>query len=280
MKNKNIHWIVIFLMLNTTLFAQKGVTVRFTQKLKLQQFFSTSNLKNNIKGGMYSDKKNKFIIALHDFNTNGIYNEIGRDMLLVVPDSITPVPVVIGTAGILLTKTSGIIIKAGTTLYTCTLNKDTSATLSIYKGPAVKPDITLYDRLPDSKFALFYGGSAHFTDYTNKGKYIFVHFWGTWCGGCMSNMDELNDIALQYKDKLTIIGMDCADPDTATVSKVIKDHKLIWIQGIGNDDINEQFQQNGYPYGALFKPDGTLIYSELLLPAALKSRMEKLLKGK
>ena|GEM_PF-2259748 len=298
MKNKNILWVVVVLLLNTNLFAQKSVTVRFTQKLKQQDLFSTfkkqpdfkssddknkfmqglfleSNQPQKIKGGMYADKKNKFIIALYDFNTNGIYNEIGQDMLLVVPDSVTPVPVVTGTAGMLLNKTSGIIIKAGTTLYTCTLNKDTSATIRVYNGPAIKPDVTVYNRLPDSKFALFNGGTAKFTDYTNKGKYIFVHFWGTWCGGCMSSMDELNQLAIKYQDKLTIIGMDCVDPDTANVSKVIKGHNLIWIQGIGNDDINQQFQQNGYPFGALFAPDGTLIYSGSMFPDMLAPRLEK-----
>jgi len=72
--------------------------------------------------------------------------------------------------------------------------------------------------------------------------------------------------------------MDCVDPDTANVSKVIKGHNLIWIQGIGNDDINQQFQQNGYPFGALFAPDGTLIYSGSMFPDMLAPRLEKLMK--
>lgn len=39
------------------------------------------------------------------------------------------------------------------------------------------------------------------------GKPILINIWATWCGPCVSEMPHLNELAEEYKDRITIIGV-------------------------------------------------------------------------
>ena len=40
-----------------------------------------------------------------------------------------------------------------------------------------------------------------------KGKFTLLHFWGTWCGPCITELPVLNELAGKYKDKLDCINI-------------------------------------------------------------------------
>ena len=39
------------------------------------------------------------------------------------------------------------------------------------------------------------------------GKPAFINIWATWCGPCVSEMPHLDELAREYADKITIIGL-------------------------------------------------------------------------
>jgi thiol-disulfide isomerase/thioredoxin len=59
-----------------------------------------------------------------------------------------------------------------------------------------------------------------------KGKVYVVEFWATWCGPCKANIPHLTELAHQYKDRVSIIGVsiwESSDPtDSSYFSKVEK----------------------------------------------------------
>jgi len=271
--------LIIFLNLlfNYISIAQKTEIIHFNEKLKpwIQQ-----NASKNIKGAKYISKQSKFTIVLYDLNNNGIYNEIGKDMVFVVSDTakgLIPIP---SNSATLLSKNSHLIVKADKYMYSVHLNGDTTATIKRCMDSGIKPDIILFDELPEMNFSLLDGGKSSFVQYEHHHKYLYVEFWGTWCAGCMETLDSLNNIVLKHSNNLTVIGMDYLDPGINYVKKVIKEHKLSWIEGISNDSINSAFHVFGYPYGVLFAPDGTLIYSGLTIPKLIEQELNNLIFAK
>ena len=40
-----------------------------------------------------------------------------------------------------------------------------------------------------------------------EGKPAFINIWATWCSPCVSEMPHLDELAKEYQDKITIIGL-------------------------------------------------------------------------
>lgn len=53
------------------------------------------------------------------------------------------------------------------------------------------------------------------------GKVYVVEFWATWCGPCKQSIPHLTELAHQFKDKVTFIGVDVMEKDTNTVVKFV-----------------------------------------------------------
>src|ERR1035437_10923503 len=53
-----------------------------------------------------------------------------------------------------------------------------------------------------------------------KGKVYVVEFWATWCSPCILAMPHLSVLAREYKDKVTILGIDVMEKKTTSMRKV------------------------------------------------------------
>ncbi len=50
----------------------------------------------------------------------------------------------------------------------------------------------------------------------NKGKLTIINFWGTWCSGCIKELPYFDQIAMEYKDTVTVVAVHTyLDLDTA-----------------------------------------------------------------
>jgi thiol-disulfide isomerase/thioredoxin len=59
-----------------------------------------------------------------------------------------------------------------------------------------------------------------------KGKVVVINFWGVWCGPCVKEMPEIQELATKYKNDsdVVLLAFDSRD-DLATVKKFIADRK-------------------------------------------------------
>jgi thiol-disulfide isomerase/thioredoxin len=63
----------------------------------------------------------------------------------------------------------------------------------------------------------------------DKGRIYVIEFWATWCAPCIASMPHLSSLALNYKDKVTILGIDTKEKKTTSLQKV-----KAFVDSLGN----------------------------------------------
>lgn len=119
------------------------------------------------------------------------------------------------------------------------------------------------------------GESLGLSDFA--GKYVFIDFWGTWCGPCVQDLPELREI---YRDAdkahvqfLGIVGKDSGQRLAGFLAK----NRLEWPQ-ILSDSVNRLVETYGiqaYPTTVLIGPDGRVMEKNLR-GAALREKLREI----
>ena len=98
-----------------------------------------------------------------------------------------------------------------------------------------------------------------------KGKYMYLDFWGTWCGPCLM---ELPGIRKVYETldttKVQFIGI-AVNSDSKALDKIIAKEQITWpqIQAAGNDDVVDNFNISKYPTSFLIDQKGRIIAKDI-----------------
>ena len=59
------------------------------------------------------------------------------------------------------------------------------------------------DQVGDFSFKDVDGKTHRFSEY--RGKWVIANYWATYCGPCVTELPELNNIAKQFKDKVVVL---------------------------------------------------------------------------
>lgn len=87
-------------------------------------------------------------------------------------------------------------------------------------APASKPD-SLYARLAKVNLTDLDGKSVSLQDYA--GKPIFLNFWATWCGPCVSEMGSIEKASQQFKEDIVFLAVSNEPP--ALIKSYLKKNK-------------------------------------------------------
>ena len=94
----------------------------------------------------------------------------------------------------------------------------------------------------------------------HRGTAVILNFWATWCGPCKLEIPDLVSIQDEYKDRLTIIGIDVRE-DKDTVSDYIAAHHMTYPVGIdGTGILGNRFNVHSYPRSFFLNRDGIITY--------------------
>ena len=118
-------------------------------------------------------------------------------------------------------------------------------------------NVTLGKIAPDFSVDLLTGKTISLNDF--KGKYVFIDFWGSWCGPCRQ---EIPNIKMLYnslsRDKLEIIGLAGLDDET-NLRNYIKEQNIEYPNAMAPYELLTKYGISFFPTSFLLNPKGRII---------------------
>lgn len=107
------------------------------------------------------------------------------------------------------------------------------------------------------------GGISKLSDFVDKGHYVLIDFWASWCGPCRRSMPLLKSLYKEYKPKgLEIVGVAVWDERDAHL-KATQQDELPWPQIYNKDEAAAEYGVTSIPHIMLIAPDGTIVERDL-----------------
>ncbi len=125
---------------------------------------------------------------------------------------------------------------------------------------------TLASRIADPKpmaaFALDRRGGGRVLSDSLRGKIAIVHFWGVWCGACVSEIDEVQKAYDHFKSDSTVVFLtiDAHDPDRRTAEDFMRARHLDFPV-LFDDGYAEKTQVIAYPATWFVDREGRIAFT-------------------
>ncbi|MBN1996836.1 TlpA family protein disulfide reductase, partial [candidate division KSB1 bacterium] len=104
------------------------------------------------------------------------------------------------------------------------------------------------------------GDSIKLNDY--KGKFLFIDFWGSWCGPCIGELPHLKDLASAFPtNEFQIIGL--AEDDESRFLDYLKKNPLPYPNALAPEKVLEKWGITAFPTTYLIDPDGNILAKNL-----------------
>ena len=87
-----------------------------------------------------------------------------------------------------------------------------------YGQEAPPPSLNIGDSAPPLRVSKWIKGIP--VERFKKGNVYVVEFWATWCKPCIAAMPHLSALAAEYKDRITILGIDVYEKKNTSLKKV------------------------------------------------------------
>lgn len=97
-----------------------------------------------------------------------------------------------------------------------------------------------------------------------KGKFLFLDFWGSWCGPCRQELPHLKE-AYKALDKNKVAFLGIAYDKAAPLRKILDSEQIEWPQILceGEEGIIKNYNIDGYPTTFLLDPEGKIVAKNL-----------------
>ncbi len=248
----------------------KGIHAQNSEALPIDYWFSDERKANRIKALQIKGKEAR--IGLHDFDVNGLFNNKGKDLIMIgdteknfishrrsegaiVYDDQTLLSINGQTYEVLEIEPTGRYLKL--------IESDKEYTAGLSVG-SMLPENPV--KILDSPFSI---GLSSLVGRDNK--YTLLEAWGTWCKPCTIHLPDLKKLANDHKDKLMIIGLNYGDKPEKAIA-FFKEHEVKWANGVLSEELKEKLKVTGFPTYILVDPQGKVA----LLNGSL-SQIDKLL---
>ncbi len=79
----------------------------------------------------------------------------------------------------------------------------------------------------------------------SRGKPVLVNFWATWCGPCVRELPELDELSGEMEGSAVFIAVDMGDPDLATLESFRENNPVsmtvVWLEPSEAADVSERY---------------------------------------
>jgi thiol-disulfide isomerase/thioredoxin len=95
-----------------------------------------------------------------------------------------------------------------------------------------------------------------------RGRWVMINFWATWCEPCKVEMPDLQRIAAQHSDRLTLLGINMRESETE-VRAFVDELELTFPMLLNPDDATiTGYYVLALPVTAVISPDSNLVYRQ------------------
>ena len=113
--------------------------------------------------------------------------------------------------------------------------------------------------MPDFSMELLSGET--FTLSEHQGRVVLVNFWATWCGPCVGELPDFQQLQQDYAEDLVILAVNCGEDAKAVESFLAENGYTFAVCA------DEAYRWGGFltgiPYTVVIGPDGTVAATQL-----------------
>ena len=95
------------------------------------------------------------------------------------------------------------------------------------------------------------------------GRVTIINFWGVWCPYCLYEMPDLDRIASEFENEVTVVAIHTFSRKSEApgfIASGYKDSDIIFAQDTDNDDYYGKMTNTGYyPYTVILDKEGKII---------------------
>jgi peroxiredoxin len=113
-----------------------------------------------------------------------------------------------------------------------------------------------------------------------RGRWLILTVWGTWCSGCLHEIPALQDLAVTYADKLTVLSVAVNDPPE-TLTKFVSEHSIKYPVLLGasfDAPFARVYEVHGAPANIVVSREGTIVFVGRG-PMSLKGAVQQISSG-
>jgi thiol-disulfide isomerase/thioredoxin len=131
-------------------------------------------------------------------------------------------------------------------------------------------------KLPALKLATLDGGSFDLAQ--QRGKWVVLNYWATWCAPCRKEMPDLSKFNTSRKD-VAVLGLAFEESEPEEIVKFLKEHPVSYpVARIDVDAPPKDFDTpRGLPMTYLIAPDGS-VAERFLGPITIEQLTESIAK--
>lgn len=126
-------------------------------------------------------------------------------------------------------------------------------------------------KTPEANTAI---GTGDFNIKDYRGKVVIINFWGTWCGGCVEELPEFNEVASDYEDRDVVVVavhtsyLNSAEEPNIFIKKHFDDSKMLFVRDVAVEGtaIDTYYTalggsgQSGYPMTLILDDKGVISF--------------------
>ena len=98
-----------------------------------------------------------------------------------------------------------------------------------------------------------------FNLYEQRGKPVFLNFWGTWCGPCVAEMPDIQKLQNTMSDSIQIVGIGVRDTRIQEI-RFITRYGYTWTFVLDSaGEVNNAYEVTGYPTSLFLDAKGVIV---------------------
>ena len=111
---------------------------------------------------------------------------------------------------------------------------------------------------PEFSIELLSGEIVSLSDY--KGKAVLLNFWATWCGPCVKEMPDIQELTTLYsEDELVVLAVNVGETPPE-VQGFIEENGYTFAVGLDTDNtVSSLYPADGIPYTVMIDPEGIIV---------------------